>query len=443
MNARLVLPCLLLLAQSVAASTSVRTLENPLQFADGRAVTSVESWRERRAEILGLFAREMYGTMPPKPATMVTELLDERISMSGFANRRLERMYFSADKSGPFIDWLVLRPRFVQGKTPVVLFLNSIGAIQLLPDKDLTFADGFVEMNGNTNALMKRAETLRGQWCDPNNRSHWSAMDILVRGYSIMTACYHDIAPDPSKKEERATTWRRRCFDLWPKDIDTKSLMAWAWGLCRGLDLAEREYGIDATRAVVTGCSRLGKAALLAGAYDERFAVVAPNQTGKGGVPLTRQKGGETIATEKSSFPHWYKDSYLAYAGRDAEIPYDQHLLLACVAPRRLLVTGFDQPWFNTPSEYLACQAAGPVWEFLGKEGFPKCPYPPDYDTSCIGKDIGYVHRTEQHGLSPYDWKWILDFADQTLAQQSACATSQHVQAVENRVVEDGVVPQK
>ena len=387
-------------------------LADPLRFADGRAVTSSEAWRARRAEILELFQREMYGTMPPKPEAMVTELIDERISMSGFAIRRQVRQYFRTDKSGPFVDWLVLRPRYAKERTPVIIFLNSIGALQLLPDKDLRFADGYVEASGADPAkLAEKADTLRGQWCDPGNRNHWPIVSILASGYSVMTACYFDIAPDPSKKEERATRWRRRCFDLWPADLDTKSLMAWAWGLCRGLDLAEREYGIDATRAVVTGCSRLGKAALLAGAYDERFAVVAPNQTGKGGVPLTRHPLGETIAREKDSFPHWFKDSYLAYAGRDREIPYDQHLLLACVAPRRLLVTGFDSSWFDTEAEYMACRAASPVWKLLGLPGLPDRPFPPDYDTSCVGSHVGYVRRTEQHGLSPYDWQWILGFA--------------------------------
>ena len=364
-----------------------------------------------RAETLRLFEREMYGTMPPKPETMVSELRDERVTMSGFAVRRQVRQYFRADKSGPYIDWLILRPRYAKENTPVILFLNSVGPIQLLPDKDLCFSDGFIEASDNPEKLAAGAEKLRGQWCNPDNRYHWPIANILASGYSVMTACYFDIAPDPSKEGDRVTRWRRRCFDLWPADIDTKSLMAWAWGLCRGLDLAEREYGIDATRAVVTGCSRLGKAALLAGAYDERFAVVAPNQTGKGGVPLTRHPLGETIAREKESFPHWFKDSYLSYAGRDREIPYDQHQLLACVAPRRLLVTGFDSSWFDTESEYMACRAASPAWEALGLPGLPDRPFPSDYDTSCIGSHVGYVRRTGQHGLSPYDWQWILAFS--------------------------------
>ena len=91
-------------------------------------------------------------------------------------------------------------------------------------------------------------------------------------------------------------------------------------------------------------------------------------------------------------------------------------MLLACVAPRHLLIEGFDQEWFDTRGEYLACQAASPVWEFLGKPGLPKKPFPQDFDTSCIGSHLGYVRRSGNHGFSPYDWRWMLDFADRAFS---------------------------
>ena len=251
------------------------TLEDPLAFADGRKLKGPEEWPARRAEILRIFEKGMYGRMPPKPEHMVAELTDEKVTMSGFAVRRRVRQFFKEDKSGPFIDWLVLRPRYASTTAPVIVFLNSIGAIQLLPDNDLSVSDGYCEANGGREKwAAANLEKLRGQWCNPDNRNFWPIGEIIARGYAVMTACYFDIAPDSDKKNERATKWRRRCFDLWPAwdesaPDNTKSLMAWAWGLCRGLDLAEQEPGIDAKRAVVTGCSRLGKAALIAGAFDD------------------------------------------------------------------------------------------------------------------------------------------------------------------------------
>ena len=93
-------------------------------------------------------------------------------------------------------------------------------------------------------------------------------------------------------------------------------------------------------------------------------------------------------------------------------MPFDQHLLLTCVAPRALLVEGFDQAWFDTRGEFLALQAASPVWRFLGRNGLPDVPWPADYETSAIGPSLGYVRRDQGHGISAMDWLWMLDFAD-------------------------------
>jgi len=114
--------------------------------------------------------------------------------------------------------------------------------------------------------------------------------------------------------------------------------------------------------SIVTGCSRLGKAALLAAARDERFAVCVPVQCGGGGATLAKRDFGENISTEIRMFRHWYCKAYDKYAVNPAKLlTFDQHLLLAAVAPRKLLIAGFDNPWFDTEGEYLACKAASPA----------------------------------------------------------------------------------
>ena len=163
----------------------------------------------------------------------------------------------------------------------------------------------------------------------------------------------------------------------------------------------------------MTGSSRLGKAALIAGAFDTRFPVVVLNQTGGGGAPLAKRNFGENVATEISMFTHWYCKAYSKYAGHEENMPFDQHLLLSCIAPRALLVEGFDEKWFDTKGEFLALQAASPVWEKLGKKGLPCVDWPNDYDTSAIGVNLGYVRRNLRHGLAVIDWEWMLSFADQ------------------------------
>jgi hypothetical protein len=88
---------------------------------------------------------------------------------------------------------------------------------------------------------------------------------------------------------------------------------------------------------------------------------------------------------------------------------------VAAIAPRVLLVQGFNSGWFDAKGEWLSCRAASPVWEFLGKEGLPKGDFPDNYDLSCVGASFGYVRRGGQHGLAGYDWLWMLDFADKAL----------------------------
>lgn len=180
----------------------------------------------------------------------------------------------------------------------------------------------------------------------------------------------------------------------------------------RGMDMIERDSQLDASRVILTGYSRLGKAALLAGAFDERFPVVVPVQTGGGGVPLAKRNFGENITTETRAFTHWYCKAYRKYAGHEDEMPFDQHLLLACIAPRALLVEGFDQAWFDTKGEFLSVQAASPVWEKFCGDGLPRVEWPADFDTSAIGSRLGYVHRTQEHGISAWDWTWMMDFGD-------------------------------
>ncbi len=81
------------------------------------------------------------------------------------------------------------------------------------------------------------------------------------------------------------------------------------------------------------------------------------------------------------------------------------------------MIQGFNQAWFDTKGEFLALQAASPVWEILGKKGLPMVDFPVDYDRSAIGQFVAYYHRPLAHGISAIDWQWMLDFADDIFKQ--------------------------
>ena len=145
--------------------------------------------------------------------------------------------------------------------------------------------------------------------------------------------------------------------------------------------------------------------------------MTVPNQTGGGGAPLAKRFFGENVATEMESFPHWYCRAYGKYTGNEAALPFDQHWLLACVAPRALLVEGFGYPWFDARGEFLACRAASSAWELNGLPGLPAGDFPEPFDESRIGPRLGYVRRGGAHGLSAIDWNWALDFASRAVTK--------------------------
>ena len=359
------------------------TLPEPLVFADGSPVATAADWTRRREEILDLFQKEMYGEMPPS-APIYLKTVEEGPAMDGAALRRRVKMTFREDGSGPHVDWMLLYPSRATAPVPAVLMLNYYGN-----DSSLVY-----------------------------HRFPVPVTDILGRGYAYVTACYEDVSPDPEDLEdsaEKLALARTNMYSLWKPDCTTGSIMAWAWALCRGMDMLEKDAAIDASRVLLTGSSRLGKAALLAGACDKRFAVVVPNQTGGGGVPLAKRNFGEYVNSEVEKFGYWWCPAFAKYAEKEKEMPFDQHMLLSCIAPRPLLVEGFNNPWFDARGEFLALKAASPVWTFLGAEGLPDVDFPHSGETSAIGPCLGYVRREGKHGIDESDWKWMLDFADKQL----------------------------
>jgi hypothetical protein len=189
------------------------------------------------------------------------------------------------------------------------------------------------------------------------------------------------------------------------------------------MDYFETDRRVDATRVAVVGHSRGGKAALWAGAEDERFAITIANESGEGGAALTRRVFGETLARITTSFPHWFAGRYKDFAGRVEALPIDQHMLLSLIAPRAVYVASADEDlWADPRGEFLSQVHASPVFALWGDAPMRADEMPP-LNRPLIRGGRGYHVRNGVHNLTPYDWDRFIEFADGLWKTQPAAGS--------------------
>jgi hypothetical protein len=159
----------------------------------------------------------------------------------------------------------------------------------------------------------------------------------------------------------------------------------------------------------------MGKAAVWAGARDTRFAMVVSNASGCGGAALSRRRFGETVRRINAHFPYWFCENFHKYGDNESMLPFDQHELLALIAPRPLYVeSGSEDRWSDPHGEFLGLANAAPVYQLYGYEGFAPSEWPAVEHPVSKGRN-GYHIRDGRHEILLYDWLQYLDFADRNL----------------------------
>lgn len=384
-------------------------LPDALLKADGARVQSAFEWmNSQRPKILELYRRELYGETLPRPDAMRFELLSEKKdALNGMALRREIRCAFEmASGKKMQTDILLYIPRNARGRVPVFAGLNFKGNHTVTNEKDVLFSG----------APENRDDAKRGI-----SSQRMCFEETLARGYASATACYEDVCPDPYPFDPNP--WDKGVFGLLFDESERPGLHArvsmigaWAWGLSRIADYLETDPNIDAGRIAVHGHSRLGKTALWAGATDPRFGLVISNDSGCGGAALYRRRFGETPLAMAYNFPNWFVAAHEKYVENENAMPFDQHMLIALMAPRPVCVASATEDlWADPRGEYLSAYHAGSVYRLFGADALPPETMPPP-DTPFSGA-VSYHLRTGKHDQNQQDWAHYLAIADTAFKQ--------------------------
>jgi len=379
------------------------TMPDPLVFNDGAAVRSIKDWKKRRAEIYYSFESQVYGITPAWNGGLTWTILSSKEdALEGIAKRREVRLELTNGMRKNNMTILIYLPKNAKN-APVFLSYNFDGNHTTTTEADVLIPEAWVSNNKELGILDHRASA--------NGRgkagSRWPMKEIVSRGFGVATVYYGDIDPDFDDGFKNGV---HQLFDSKRDSTSWGSIAAWAWGLSRIMDYFEKDSEINAGKIIVMGHSRLGKAALWAGASDKRFAMVVSNCSGCGGAALSKRIFGETVGSMNNGFPHWFCDNFKKYNLKEDLLPVDQHELLALIAPRPVYVaSAVEDRWADPRGEFLSCVYASPVYELLGCKKFPATEMPAL--NSPIFGDISYHIRPGKHDVTLYDWSSYMDFA--------------------------------
>ncbi|MEP7107853.1 MAG: hypothetical protein ABI760_07720 [Ferruginibacter sp.] len=383
-------------------------LPDPLHLPDGKHITTKDEWIQlQRPAMLQLFADNVYGRLPGKPSA--THFLIKSIDSSalgGKAIRKQVTIFFTPSSGEPSMEVLLYIPKNAKTPVPVFTGLNFYGNQTVSDDPGINMSKRWAQ-----NDVEKHIEhNLATEASRGTDAGKWQVEEIISHGYALATAYYGDLEPDnPEGWKTGIRTTMKKALAI--NEQEWSAMGAWAWGLSRIMDYLEREGSLNAKQVVITGHSRLGKAALWAAANDTRFAIVVSNNSGEGGAALSRRWFGETIRRINNSFPHWFVTKYKQYNDNPQSLPVDQHILLALMAPRPLYVASAEEDkWADPKGEFLSALNATPVYALFGKKGLGVNEMPPVNQP--VGETIKYHVRTGVHDITLYDWKQYIDFAD-------------------------------
>jgi hypothetical protein len=386
-----------------------------LTMRDGTKVTTMEQWEQkRRPELKELFQHYMYGRFPAKPEKVTSKVLFEEAdspALGGKGTLREVEITFGPPE-WPKIYLLVAVPK---GKARAACFFgpNFHGNHAVTSSEKVRIPTAWVPDRGPGVAKGTNKATEAGRNKQPET---WPLQQVVEAGYAVATFYNGDVQPDRPNAREGMRATMPAAKDKLAGD-ETATIAWWAWGCQRAADYLVTAGDIDPKRLAVVGHSRLGKTALLAGAFDDRIAVVIPHQSGCGGAGPSRSKNpkAETVKRITTSFPHWFCANFGKFGDDVTKLPFDQNGLVAICAPRPVLATNAagDQ-WANPSGQFDVLTAAAPAYRLYPVEKPVVAPKVPPEGT-LAGERLGYFIRPGTHSMTPADWKVFMAYGEKWL----------------------------
>lgn len=325
-----------------------------------------------REEMLDILQKEVYGYLPPKPERLAFENQGKQFPSVSAGNARCDK---------------IIAHCVVNGKPYSFPFYATIPT-------DGEKHPFFIHINFRPDVFDRYMPT----------------EELVDNGFAVLSFCYNDVTQD--KKEFETGLARILYPDGKRGPSDPGKIAMWAWAAQRVMDYAETlSDELDLNRGIVCGHSRLGKTALFAAATDQRFALAHSNNSGCTGAALSRGKEGESVAKICTTFPHWFCENYQQHKEKEQEMPFDQHYLLACIAPRPVSVASASlDAWADPISEQLSCLAAAPAFD-----GDFQCDRIAEIGDAFLEGKVGYHLRKGTHYFCRRDWHLLMEFANKHL----------------------------
>ncbi|HWB12116.1 MAG TPA: hypothetical protein VG826_23015 [Pirellulales bacterium] len=354
-----------------ASANPCPDLPDVLTLKEGEKVTTPEIWwKRRRPEIVEDFEREVYGRIPKDVPPVTWTVAETRETTVGEIPVVEKQLQGHVDNSAcPSIEvnigMTLTTPKDAAGRVPVLMMYG------------FSFPGGPGARRPGAAQAPPRPVAPPGRGFGPPGPSRTEALIKAGWGYAMIFP--NSIQADEGKGLTRGIIGLTNKGQPRKPD-DWGALRAWGWGASRGLDYLETDPAVDASRVGIEGVSRYGKAALVAMAFDPRFAMVLVGSSGEGGAKLHRRNFGEAVEnlTGQGEY-HWMAGNFLKYGTAESsfgaktpcDLPVDSHELIALCAPRLTFISyGIpekgDAHWLDQRGSFMATVAAGSVFRLLG-----------------------------------------------------------------------------